>query len=182
MLTTAAVDGPTTASDLLEAHPLVGGFVEGGHEPPLVAGIASAAGAVASDAGRSFGPIRPRGATRLPRRPRQELATPAVTWNCAVDANTENQIVEDCMAEWDVEGGDEGELKAPPVAIGPAGTVVTFDVTEDARRRTSWLIHKKDENGRPAATSTRGQRRWRSSSPPRWCCGRARPRRTTISR
>ena len=142
-------------SDLIDAYPLQGSFVEGegeveDHESfggptgaaassPLagVQGVASPLAGTSRLAGR-----KPRLARRVGGR---ELA-PGVTWNCAADANTSNDHPGDCHDHWDVDGGDHGAATADPILVEGVGDVVAWDVTQDVLNGTSsWLIRKRDE-------------------------------------
>jgi len=144
VLTVAATDGTADETDLLEAAPLLSGFVEGGSG----AGSSSAStGAGASDLGSALAVIRPGGRIpRLARRPGPQALLPGVTWSCATDANTANGQSGDCLDDWDTDGGDAGPSTAPLVSIGDVGDVLSWDVTDDVLAGvSSWLIKKRDE-------------------------------------
>jgi hypothetical protein len=135
VLTTAESEHTPGDEDLIDVHPLIGDFVEGEGEvdPEDV----------------SPGPIRPSapGRRRLARRIGGQETAPGVTWSCAIDANAGNEQAGDCQDDWENEGGDHHHATALPEAIGPAGTVHAWDVTEDVLEGvTAWLIRKRDES------------------------------------
>jgi hypothetical protein len=135
ILTSAESEHIPGDEDLIDVHPLIGGFAEGEGEVD--------AEQVAP------GPIRPSapGRPRLARRVGGRETAPGVTWDCAIDDNPGNEITEDCHDPWEHEGGDEGHATALPAAIGPAGAVHAWDVTEDVLEGvTAWLVRKRDES------------------------------------
>jgi hypothetical protein len=102
VLTAAESEHTPGDEDLIDVHPLMGGFAEGEGEVDLEQ--------VAP------GPIRPSalGRPRLARRIGGRQNAPGVTWDCAIDDNPANELTEDCHDPWEHEGGDEGHATALP--------------------------------------------------------------------
>ena len=142
-LTVAATDGTADEADLLEAAPLLSGFVEGGSG----AGSSSASTGAAAPATSAALRRDPAPAVGFPGGAgRPQALLPGVTWSCATDANTANGQSGDCLDDWDTDGGDVGPSTAPLVSIGDVGDVLSWDVTDDVLAGvSSWLIKKRDE-------------------------------------
>jgi hypothetical protein len=151
LVLTPAQNEPTGGeSDLVDAHPLMGGFVEGegeveDHEPVASpAGLSPLAGV--QPIGTTLAIGGPRG-RRVARRIGGRETAPGVTWNCAIDANTANDHPGDCHDHWEEDGGDHGPPTAEPAELGVPGGVLAWDVTDDILAGvSSWLIRKRDES------------------------------------
>ncbi|MEW6268602.1 MAG: G8 domain-containing protein [Thermodesulfobacteriota bacterium] len=143
---------------LLDVHPLLLDFHEGDpDELPLTELVPANA---VQRASRVLGvvPIGTGGKRRLPVLPGRDAPppggpggsddVPGVTWNCAVDLETDDHDDETCHVPWETVGGDHAAATAPSVvASGPAGTVLAWDVTEDVLNGvSSWLVRLKDES------------------------------------
>jgi hypothetical protein len=151
-LTVAETERTGGESDLIDAHPLQGSFVEGegeveDYEPVPAGSAASSPLAGVQDLSSPLAGSLPVGKRRLARRVGGREQAPGVTWNCAVDADTSNNQQGDCHDHWDADGGDHGAATADPVIVAGVGDVVAWDVTRDVLNGvSSWLIRKRDES------------------------------------
>jgi hypothetical protein len=133
---------------LIHAHPLLRQFTEGDPEEHASHDV-HAGGLI---------PVGGHGRGRLPlvhARPTPEppvigppiADVPGVTWECFTDLDTGNGQTTDCVGRWTNPGGDYLEATAEPALVaGPAGTVVSLDVTADVLTGvSSWLLRLLDE-------------------------------------
>jgi len=144
---------------LVDVHPLLVDFAEGDPDElpltPLIPANATADADVKRSRVLGLVPIGRGGKRPLPVLPGRggpggpggSEDVPGVTWECAVDADTDNGDQQDCLVPWTTPGGDLGDATAPAVlASGPAGRVLSWDVTQDVMNGFSaWIVRLRDE-------------------------------------